>query len=66
MSIPSKKKRQPSKLRPSTGARARQAMLTLGITTLYGTADGFFFRTLEAAAAYNSGATSSLITYSLD
>jgi hypothetical protein len=41
-------------------------MLTLGITTLYGTADGFFFRTLEAAAAYNSGATSSLITYSLD
>ena len=61
--MPRKKKLQPSS---SDLARARATMRTLGVATLYGNGDGAYFRTLEAATAYNGSTPSSLITYLLD
>ncbi|MDF7813610.1 hypothetical protein [Hymenobacter sp. YC55] len=61
--MPRKKKLQPSS---ADLARARATMRALDLTTLYGNGDGAYFRTLAAATAYNSGTTSSLLTYLLD
>jgi hypothetical protein len=41
-------------------------MRALGVSTLYGTGDGAYFRSAEAAAAYNGHDSTSLITYLLD
>lgn len=56
-----------TKLRPLKPdlARARAAMRGLGVATLYGNGDGAYFRTAEAATAYNGGDPSTLLTYQL-
>ncbi|WP_262709874.1 hypothetical protein [Hymenobacter metallicola] len=41
-------------------------MHKLGVAVLYGTGDGAYFTTPEAATAYNGGNSSTLLTYTLD
>lgn len=60
--MPRKKKLQPTK---PDYARARDTMRALGVAVLYGTGDGAYFRSIEAATAYNSGDSTTLLTYQL-
>ncbi|OON67816.1 hypothetical protein [Hymenobacter sp. CRA2] len=54
---------KPPKPTAADRAMAQQLMRSLGKTELYGTGDGNYFTTRQAAADYNCGNTQTLISY---